>query len=255
MTSWPLFWLNAWHSDCLMGCQVWGATVLRMCTSTPSKIARANTWRGMEMASSSTLMAGYLEFLIGWIICTGAMQLYTPGHRRSSVCTSEWNMKSSHIFHHLSTLPMFASNMLITLGRMKMRPSLLMVLVMRSGIEISRLLPMALSLRNSLTASRCLYSVFQRCSHSSRPAKSHALASNSARSSATISSEMMLQTSKSLFSGLSMKTWTSCMSLAYSRLWWVIQYSKGLLLTAAMFHVTTRRFIGSWLSNPGSSGR
>mmetsp|Transcript_10051 Transcript_10051/g.20535 ORF Transcript_10051/g.20535 Transcript_10051/m.20535 type:complete len:203 (-) Transcript_10051:1355-1963(-) len=160
-------------------------------------------------------------------------------------------MNCFHMRHHCPMERMSSSNIEITDGRIRIRPSLLMVLVMRSGMLMRRLLPMCLSLRNPDTDMRPRYSVSHRISHSSRP--ENPCSAISSLSSANIWSEKMDDTSKSFSPGLSIKCCTLCISFAYSSLWCVIQYSKGLLLTAAMFHVTMRSFIGPSLSRPGSS--
>mmetsp|Transcript_95019 Transcript_95019/g.138779 ORF Transcript_95019/g.138779 Transcript_95019/m.138779 type:complete len:209 (-) Transcript_95019:1049-1675(-) len=141
-------------------------------------------------------------------------------------------------------------NIDITLGRMRTVPSLLMVLEMRSGMEMRRFDPIPLSFRNPAMAYRSLYSARHTSSSNSTPP--HPCSVSDATSSCIISSVTTSPTLKSRVSGLSMSICTSVISCAYPSLCdvcpCVTQYSKGLLLTAAIFHVTTRSGVAAFIS-------
>jgi len=111
-----------------------------------SKMAWHNTWRGMEMASSSGVMAGYLLDRMGdSISCTLSVSLPVLVLIVSGVS----NMNVDHWSHHMGRVERSPAYMLIVVGRHtgSLLPSTLMVFVMRSGMDVRRLLPRLLSLR------------------------------------------------------------------------------------------------------------
>merc|ERR1712185_693757 len=62
----------------LSSCHAPGASVLSTWTSVASKIAQHSSWSGTEIASSSSVMAGYLAFLIGGSIVHGSLGAAAP---------------------------------------------------------------------------------------------------------------------------------------------------------------------------------
>ena len=102
------------------------------------------------------------------------------------------------------------------LGRMRTVPSLLMVLEMRSGMEMRRFDPIPLSFRNPAMAYRSLYSARHTSSSNSTPPQPCSV--SDATSSCIISSVTTSPTLKSRVSGLSMSICTSVISCAYPSL-------------------------------------
>ena len=81
----------------------------------------------------------------------------------SGMVMSVSKMYVLHLGHHTSTLLRSESYMLMTVGRRAGSdvPTMLMVLVMRSGIDVRRLAPRALSLRKPETMGLDLKSFVQ----------------------------------------------------------------------------------------------
>mmetsp|Transcript_28358 Transcript_28358/g.72890 ORF Transcript_28358/g.72890 Transcript_28358/m.72890 type:complete len:221 (-) Transcript_28358:324-986(-) len=165
----PFLVLSASHIESLSPCHFPGASWFMMCTRMASKIARHSACSGTLMASSSAVSAGYLAALMWPSIAAGVCDLGGPALAATSSGTS--NMNDAHAAHHSSPLPSAPSYRLITHGRKAGPEVVLMVLVMRSGMDASRLAPMSLSLRNSDTILRFLKSSSQRCATSGKPAQ------------------------------------------------------------------------------------
>mmetsp|Transcript_9117 Transcript_9117/g.23888 ORF Transcript_9117/g.23888 Transcript_9117/m.23888 type:complete len:331 (-) Transcript_9117:380-1372(-) len=128
-----------------------GERVETICTRTASKMARHSVCSRTDIASSSSVSAGYLERGIlprsshGSFDDGGAP--FLPGTSRRSE-----NIKSRHSGHHLVTVGICPEKLEITVGRYAHSPpTISIVFVMRSGIDISRLSPRPLSLRKPLT--------------------------------------------------------------------------------------------------------
>ena len=132
---------------------------------------------------------------------------------------------------------MSPAKQLITVGRLRTPRRVLIVLVMRSGIDASRLSPSVLSFMKPETILRGAYSASHRAATSSIPGQP--CATISALSSAHIAGVNTVETATSRAPGASMNDCTSAISLLYAASSCVIQYSNGLLLIAAMFHVTS----------------
>mmetsp|Transcript_3165 Transcript_3165/g.6687 ORF Transcript_3165/g.6687 Transcript_3165/m.6687 type:complete len:215 (-) Transcript_3165:415-1059(-) len=181
-----------------------GETVVTMCTRIASKIAWQSVCSGIEMASSSAVMAGYLDCLIFCSIAAGRVTaLEVP-----CSLSVKLNMKFFHSRHHFRIEDMSPSKQLITVGRYTTPcERVLMVFVTRSGIEVSRLSPRDLSLRNPEMMCRLERSSIQRVSVSSRPL--HPSAAIRSRSSLNW---LCLKTSRTgtsfVSSGASMKSCT-----------------------------------------------
>ena len=146
-------------------------------------------------------------------------------------------MKSFQLAHHLAVVVMSPAKQLITVGRLRTPRRVLIVLVMRSGIDASRLSPSVLSFMKPETILRGAYSASHRAATSSIPGQP--CATISALSSAHIAGVNTVETATSRAPGASMNDCTSAISLLYAASSCVIQYSNGLLLIAAMFHVTS----------------
>ena len=146
-------------------------------------------------------------------------------------------MKSFQLAHHLAVVVMSPAKQLITVGRLRTPRRVLIVLVMRSGIDASRLSPSVLSFMKPETILRGAYSFSHRAATSSIPGQP--CATISALSSAHIAGVNTVETATSRAPGASMNDCTSAISLLYAASSCVIQYSNGLLLIAAMFHVTS----------------
>ena len=146
-------------------------------------------------------------------------------------------MKSFQLAHHLAVVVMSPAKQLITVGRLRTPRRVLIVLVMRSGIDASRLSPSVLSFMKPETILRGAYSASHRAATSSIPGQP--CATISALSSAHIAGVNTVETATSRAPGASMNDCTSAISLLYAASSCVIQYSNGLLLIAAMFHDTS----------------
>mmetsp|Transcript_24953 Transcript_24953/g.50769 ORF Transcript_24953/g.50769 Transcript_24953/m.50769 type:complete len:297 (-) Transcript_24953:13-903(-) len=161
--------------------------------------------------------------------------------------TGSWNMKRSHCSHHDPTDERSPSYMLITVGRHtgSSLSATLMVLVTRSGMDASRFDPSFASFRKPLTIFRPWKSssqYFRTRWPGSQPAPSMSFSSLLNMSSVNTSF-----TATSNSPGSSRNFSIAIMSLSYSgSSGYVIQYSNGLLLIAAMFQVAMLRVRPLW---------
>mmetsp|Transcript_33906 Transcript_33906/g.76677 ORF Transcript_33906/g.76677 Transcript_33906/m.76677 type:complete len:304 (-) Transcript_33906:222-1133(-) len=235
------FRLSLSHMSSLRGCQVVGARAFIMCTRMASKMAPAMACSGIEIASSSSEMAGYLAFLIFESMLRMGLVSTLP---LDSTVTCFSNMNCTQAFHQAFEVPRSTPlKQLITVGRIATPPSArLIVLVYLSGMEASRFFPMVPSLMKPLMMRRSLYSVAHRRCTSSTPSQPACfILSHSSSNMAWVNTSC---TGTSLSPGSLMNCETSSISLLYLGSSWVIQYSNGLLLIAAMFHVMALKSSG-----------
>ena len=91
-------------SDCVIlffsSCHAPGASVLSVCTSTASKMAQQRSWSGIETASSSAEIAGYLSFLILPSIAHGFFSATAPPLPATGSDVSKKN--ADHWLNHAS---------------------------------------------------------------------------------------------------------------------------------------------------------
>mmetsp|Transcript_36221 Transcript_36221/g.75342 ORF Transcript_36221/g.75342 Transcript_36221/m.75342 type:complete len:236 (+) Transcript_36221:902-1609(+) len=219
----------------LSGCQTSGfATVFIMCTRIPSKIAPHNVCRGRESASSSSVIAGYFAFLIGCNKESGTLLTALPSLSFTLSLLS--NMNASQAFHHISWSFKSFSYMLITVGRNTADPlAVVIVFVIRSGMDARRLLPRVGSLRNPSTMVRFEKSDSQYDLTDFQPASTRRLSSFSNMVGVNTS-----ETGTSLSPGFSKNSSTFPMRSSYAGFSGIVsQYSNGLLLIAATLNVVT----------------
>ena len=152
-----------------------GVSVWSMCTRIASKTARQTVCSRTEIASSSSVSAGYLER--GIFVRSSQGNLFEDGAPLwpGTVMLSS-NMNFFHSGHHFSTVGMSSKELEMTDGRYALLSSphlrTSIVLVMRSGIDMSRLSPRPLSLMKPLTMGRLARSshALVHCSEPSKPA-------------------------------------------------------------------------------------
>mmetsp|Transcript_39900 Transcript_39900/g.79854 ORF Transcript_39900/g.79854 Transcript_39900/m.79854 type:complete len:219 (-) Transcript_39900:380-1036(-) len=131
-----------------------GESVATMCTRMASKMPMQSVCNRMDMASSSSVRAGYFALGIFVISSHGSLEEDAPPFLPGSVSRSEkWKLSQSG--HHASTVAMSPLKLEMTVGRhTRPPPSTSIVLVTRSGIDISLLSPRPLSLRKPETIGR-----------------------------------------------------------------------------------------------------
>mmetsp|Transcript_62712 Transcript_62712/g.75453 ORF Transcript_62712/g.75453 Transcript_62712/m.75453 type:complete len:257 (-) Transcript_62712:343-1113(-) len=147
-----------------IGCHTDGVdNVFIMCTRMASKIAPHMVCNGIETFSSSSVIAGYFEFLMSVSILYGVFT-FTPDV--VLIFSSVVNMNFSHSSYHRSNELRSPSYILITVGLQAIAaypslPSIFIVLVILSGMEAKRLLPSILSFKNPEMMRRFLKSLSQ----------------------------------------------------------------------------------------------
>ena len=121
------------------------------------------------------------------------------------------NMKSFQLAHHFAVVVMSPAKQLITVGRLRTPRRVLIVLVMRSGIDANRFSPNALSFMKPEMIGRLRKSAVHSASTSANPLHPRVLIS--CLSSAHIAGVKTSPTGTSRVPGLEMNSCTSIISL------------------------------------------